>query len=380
MLHRRGGGERGRTSSSILDCCHSGGGTRDPFARPAGVGAPARRGRAGGPRRRGRAGRASGPSTEFLPGALDQWRAPRPPHVALAACRSTRRPRSTASATSTAAPSPSPSLESLDVLGSRTTYRSLLATVRSRVERTADEQRPGAVPARRRRPRATRCSSTARCVPVAAVVHRDPRRRPAGRSTPASSTGCATRSATRRSCSRAATTTARRPAWSACTDVDVGRSRVEPVGLGRRPTSPTAPWSSPCAAAAGRGAARPAGRRRPAAGRRRGRARRRACGGRHAGPGGRRRRPCASSTPTTASPGASAAPGVGARRRHGAHRPGRRHRRSSATSPDADGAGARLVVSRLEHVARWELVRALGDHPSPLADLVTLELFECDAG
>ena len=47
---------------------------------------------------------------------------------------------------------------------------------------------------------------------------------------------------------------------------------------------------------------------------------------------------------------------------------------------EADGPGARLVVSRLEHVAGWELVRALGDHPSPLADLVTLDLFECQPG
>jgi hypothetical protein len=47
---------------------------------------------------------------------------------------------------------------------------------------------------------------------------------------------------------------------------------------------------------------------------------------------------------------------------------------------DAAGPGARLVVSRLEHVAGWELIRALGDHPSPLADLVALDLFECQPG
>ena len=33
-------------------------------------------------------------------------------------------------------------VDSLDVLGTRTTYRSLLATVRGRVERTTEEQRP----------------------------------------------------------------------------------------------------------------------------------------------------------------------------------------------------------------------------------------------
>jgi hypothetical protein len=47
---------------------------------------------------------------------------------------------------------------------------------------------------------------------------------------------------------------------------------------------------------------------------------------------------------------------------------------------EADGAGARLVVSRLEHVAGWELIRALGDHPSPLAGVVTLDVFECRPG
>jgi hypothetical protein len=72
---------------TILDCCHSGGGTRDPFARP--------RGWQPRPERDPRADRdvlvelaAARPVTEFLPGALDRWAAPRPPHVALAACRS----------------------------------------------------------------------------------------------------------------------------------------------------------------------------------------------------------------------------------------------------------------------------------------------------
>ena len=82
----------------------------------------------------------------------------------------------------------------------------------------------------------------------------------------------------------------------------------------------------------------------------------------------------------TASPGALAPPGVGARA------PGTARLARADGTPvvgdvdEADGAGARLVVSRLEHVAGWELVRALGDHPSPLADLVTLDLFECQPG
>jgi hypothetical protein len=47
---------------------------------------------------------------------------------------------------------------------------------------------------------------------------------------------------------------------------------------------------------------------------------------------------------------------------------------------EADGPGARLVVSRLEHLAAWELVRALGDHPSALAGTVSLDLFAAAPG
>jgi hypothetical protein len=71
----------------ILDCCHSGGGTRDPFARPRGwkpdvdLVEP-------GWRDLVEEVATARPSTEFLPGALTSWTAPRPPHVALAACRS----------------------------------------------------------------------------------------------------------------------------------------------------------------------------------------------------------------------------------------------------------------------------------------------------
>jgi hypothetical protein len=43
-------------------------------------------------------------------------------------------------------------------------------------------------------------------------------------------------------------------------------------------------------------------------------------------------------------------------------------------------AGARLLVSRLEHLARWELIRGLGDHPSALADAVSLHVYEARPG
>ncbi|HEU4841932.1 MAG TPA: caspase family protein, partial [Ilumatobacteraceae bacterium] len=132
---------RGPHVVTILDCCHAGGGTRDPFARP-------------------RSWRplvdavdvadrdvavelaAARPVTEFLPGTLDQWSAPRAPHVALGACRSDELAKEHSVGDVTRGAFSVALVESLDVLGTRTTYRSLLASVRARVERTAADQRP----------------------------------------------------------------------------------------------------------------------------------------------------------------------------------------------------------------------------------------------
>ena len=196
----------------ILDCCHAGGGTRDPYARP----------RAWTPRpsEATAADRdvvvalaAERPSSEFLPGALDHWRAPRPPHVALAACRSDETAKEHRVGDVNRGAFSVALLDSLDVLGARTTYRSLLATVRSRVERTADEQRPELFPLEVGG-LADGLFLDGSVRPVAPSFTVDEGGVPAGRSTPGSSTGCATPSATRRSSSPAATTTARRPAWS----------------------------------------------------------------------------------------------------------------------------------------------------------------------
>jgi hypothetical protein len=127
---------------TILDCCHAGGGTRDPFARPRSW-RPLLSDVAVADRDVVTELATARPSSEFLPGALEQWSAPRPVHVALAACRSDELAKEHRVGDATRGAFSVALVESLDVLGSRTTYRSLLATVRARVERTTQEQRPG---------------------------------------------------------------------------------------------------------------------------------------------------------------------------------------------------------------------------------------------
>jgi hypothetical protein len=41
-----------------------------------------------------------------------------------------------------------------------------------------------------------------------------------------------------------------------------------------------------------------------------------------------------------------------------------------------DEGGVRLLVARLEHAARWEQVRGLGSHPSPLTEAIELGIYE----
>ena len=47
-----------------------------------------------------------------------------------------------------------------------------------------------------------------------------------------------------------------------------------------------------------------------------------------------------------------------------------------ADQPGLEVSSARAVVAHLEHIARWEQLRALGGHPSRLRDAIRLELFE----
>ncbi len=125
----------------ILDCCSSGGATRDPDTA---------RSRGWQPRTTGdvdldhdtialTTARSTG---EFLPGTIESWDRHPVNHVALSACESWE----TAKEVSTG-PTPRGAfsvalIESLDALGDDTTYRALLATVASRVDRAAADQNP----------------------------------------------------------------------------------------------------------------------------------------------------------------------------------------------------------------------------------------------
>jgi hypothetical protein len=139
----------------VLDCCHSGNGTRDPEARP----------RQWLPRpeladdeHRADVEELTGARDvgDFLPGVFDDWTklgtaSSRDPgtssdgsanHVALAACQSFEVAKEQPTDGQVRGAFSVAFLGALAALGPDTTYRTLLATVRSRVERAAAEQTP----------------------------------------------------------------------------------------------------------------------------------------------------------------------------------------------------------------------------------------------
>jgi hypothetical protein len=358
---------------TILDCCHSGGGTRDPFTRP----------RAWMPRPADAAGAdrdvvvelaAERPPSEFLPGSLEHWSAPRGPHVALAACRSDETAKEQRIGDINRGAFSVALVDALGVLGMRTTYRSLLATVRARVERTADEQRPELFPLDVGG-LADSLFLDGAIVPVApsftvsrgaggwevdaGIVHglRDPVGDEAFVLACSGDDGPAV-------------------GMVRVTHVEVGRSAVEPIDwvpddrayravvvgvplppaeVQLDPPEPGSPADTDAVYAAVRAAISTAG------------------------PNGGPSTAIRVVDPGTASPGALrlrvSVPDVGRAR----------ITRADGTAvvgdvADAGGAGARLVASRLEHIAGWELVRALGDHPSELAGLVSLDVFTAAPG
>jgi hypothetical protein len=133
---------RGPHLAVVLDCCHSGGGTRDPFVGIRGWVPDPERAEAAGDRELLRELDTARPFTEFLSGALEGWAAPGAPHVALAACRSFETAKELHVGDVTRGAFSVALLDALSALGTRTTYRTLLNTARSRVARSVQEQRP----------------------------------------------------------------------------------------------------------------------------------------------------------------------------------------------------------------------------------------------
>jgi len=357
----------------VLDCCNSGGGTRDPYMSVRGwvpdpdVVEPAQRDLV--------AELATArPTDELLPGTVKRWAAPAAPHVALSACHSWETAKESRAGDVTRGAFSVSLGEALDALGSRATYRSLLATVRSKVGRRADEQHPELFPLDVGG-LGDSLFLDGTITPIAAsftvsrgfdgwqvdagLVHG--LRPPDG--------------------DDAFVLSCRAPDGSPAGDVrvvavDVGVSEVEPLGwepddvayaavISDVPLPPaevafdlTIEGSDPAHLAAVRDALAAAIASAGAAG--------------------------------DASPFVRLAPDGGAstgalRLRVGAPAVGvARLARAdgSAVTADvdvADDAGARLAVANLEHVARWEQIRALGDHPSPLRDAVALDVYEAIA-
>ena len=219
----------------ILDCCHSGGGTRDPFARSRGWKPEVEH--AEPACARPRPGGRHGAAPDGVPAAAPStsWSAPRPPHVALAACRSYETAKEHRVGETTRGAFSVALVDALDTLGTRTTYRSLLEHGAGAGRADGAGAAARAVPARSRWSR-RRAVPRRRRRAGRRHVHGQPRRSPGGRSTPGSSTACATRSATRRSCWPAPRRTGDRPGMVRVTAVEVGRSsrRADRVAASRR--------------------------------------------------------------------------------------------------------------------------------------------------
>jgi hypothetical protein len=359
----------------ILDCCHSGGGTRDPFVGIRGWSPDPDAADEAGDRELLRELSSARPSGEFLPGALEGWSAPGAPHVALAACRSFETAKELRVGELTRGAFSVALLEALDVLGTRTTYRTLLNTVRSRVARSVQEQRPELEPV-----------DTGG---LGDTLFLD------GSVTPVSATFTVSRSGDGWEVDAGLVHGLRPPTGDeafvlACTApdgevagvvrvtaVDIGRSTVEPVEwepadvayaavVADVPLPPAVvrvdPATDEPSADAADGVTDFTEKLRQAV---------TTCG-----PGG-------GPSPHLRLVGADEPPSAGALLlRVSLIAPAvARIARADGTPATADtdvgdDGGVRLLVARLEHAARWEQVRGLGGHPSPLAEAVELGVYD----
>lgn len=356
----------------ILDCCHSGGGTRDPYVRVRGWRpdmAPA----TGEGRDVVLALNEPRPVSEFLPGTVEGWSAPAAPHVALAACRSFETAKEYRAGETTRGAFSVALGEALDVLGPRTTYRSLLATVGSRVVRTADDQHPELFPVDvggagdglfldGTVPPVASTFTVARAIEGwqadAGLVHG--LRPPVG--------------------DEAFVLAARGPDGGIAgsfrvTAVDIGTSVVEPVDWEPGDVAYAAVVADvplPLAEVAFDLTVDGAPTSDLDDVRRRLSSALETCG------------PDGGPSPYVRAAADGGDSGAALRLRVGAPAPGlARMARADGSAvtvdtPVPDEGGALLAVHRLEHVARWEQVRALGDHPSPVREAVVLDVYPAD--
>ena len=367
---------RGPHVAVILDCCHSGGGTRDPFVGVRGWLPDPAEGRDEQARELLLELAAARPAAEFIPGALDGWEAPNAPHVALAACHSSETAKELRVGEDTRGAFSVALVDSLGALGRRTTYRTLLTTVRSRVERTAFEQRPVLDPVERGGLGDTLFLDGS-VTPVASTFTMT--RAPDGWEVDGGLVHGLTPPVGDEAFVLACTAPDGTMAGAArVVAVEIGRSTVEPIGwepadvayaavVADVPLPPAAVQVDPPSGGADEvsvGAVEQALRTAVAT----------------AGPGGE-------PSPHVRVVAPSEAIGDGTLRLR-VSVPGAglaRIMRADGSPVTTDTAvtgegGARLLVCRLEHVARWEQVHGLGGHPSPLGGAVTLGVYEARPG
>jgi hypothetical protein len=135
--------ERGAHVVAMLDCCHAGDGTRDAFvtarqwnpasARDADPAVQTAINKLKGPR----------PLDGFLDGTLQHFqKRTSAGHVALSACQSSELAKELMVGEEHRGAFTATMIEVLETIGSKADYRSVVAAVRSRLERTVERQRP----------------------------------------------------------------------------------------------------------------------------------------------------------------------------------------------------------------------------------------------
>jgi Caspase domain len=138
---------RGAHVVAMLDCCHSGDGTRDAYtnvrqwipqnARDADTGTQSAINKLKGPR----------PLDGFLDGTLQHFeKRAAAGHVALTACQSSELAKELMVGDEHRGAFTATIIEVLETVGNKADYRSVIAAVRSRLERTVERQRPGVYP------------------------------------------------------------------------------------------------------------------------------------------------------------------------------------------------------------------------------------------